>query len=169
MQNKIYFSGLLILLLIINSQLVVAQEKPFQTRNAVYLELLGANRLYSLNYDRIILVSDKKPWLFGYRVGGSLAGKNLVKSRVVGELYALLGKHKNHLELGMSSSVGRNVTNNALYSSSANVLISPVIAYRLQEPNGPSCFRVSLNPFIGINYQETSRGILVGLSFGRSF
>ncbi len=173
MERGIYYFRGLTLLFTLCGHLALAQDKPFpfQARNAIYLELGGPNQLYSLNYDRIIGASTKQQWLFGYRVGGSIAGKSLVKSRVIGELYTMLGKHKSHLELGISSSVGRNVYDNAPYGGSVNVFVSPVVAYRLQEPRGPSCFRVSLSPFVGINNQGSSRstGILIGLSFGRSF
>ena len=173
MKRRIYFFRCLTAFLLMYGHLTLAQDKlfPFQARTAIYLELGGANQLYSLNYDRIIGTSTKQHWLFGYRIGGSLAGKSLVKSRVIGELYTLLGQHKNHLELGISSSVGRNVYDNAPYGCPINVFLSPVVAYRLQEPKGPSCFRVSLSPFIGLNNQNNSRstGVFVGLSFGRSF
>lgn len=173
MKRKVYHSKLLILLFAIYGHLTLAQDKPFpfQARNAIYLELGGPNQLYSLNYDRIIVTSTKQHWLFGYRIGGSLAGENLVKSRVISELYTLLGQHKSHLELGISSSVGRNVYDNAPYGGFVNVFLSPVVAYRLQEPKGPSCFRVSLSPFVELNNQSSSRytGVFIGLSFGRSF
>lgn len=163
----------LTLLLTVYGHLTLAQDKPFpfQARNAIYLELIGSNQLYSLNYDRIVATSTNQNWLFGYRVGGSLAGKNLVKSRVIGELYTLFGQHKSHLELGLSASAGRSVYDVAPYGGAANLLLSPVIAYRLQEPKGPSCFRVSFSPFRELNNQRNnqSTGILFGLSFGRSF
>jgi hypothetical protein len=162
-----------ILILTIGRTRVFAQDQPFtnRARNAIYLELLGANQLYSLNYDRLIGTSSNQHWLFGYRVGGSLVGKHLVKSRVIGELYTLLGPQKSHLELGLSSSLGRNVNDIAPYGGSVNVLVSPVIAYRLQEPAGPSCFRVSLSPYLAFNKQPggNTTGLLIGVSFGRSF
>ncbi|WP_461077932.1 hypothetical protein [Spirosoma flavus] len=170
MKRSLYIFGILILLFVLP---VLAQEEPFpfQARNAIYLELAGSNPLYSLNYDRIIATSQKQHWLFGYRAGGSLAGVKLTQSRVVGELYALLGKRKSHLELGLSSSLGRNYDRNYPDVGSVNVFVSPVIAYRIQEPKGPSCFRVLVNPFIVLNGQQNtrSRGVFFGLSFSRSF
>lgn len=173
MKRKMYCFKGLTLLLAVYGHCALAQDKsfPFQARNAIYLELLGPNQLYSLNYDRITTASTSQRWLFGYRVGGSLAGKNLIKSRVIGELYTLLGQRKSHLELGLSASVGRNVYDSAPYGGPANAFVSTVVAYRLQEPKGPSCFRVSLSPYVAINNQASSRstGLLIGLSFGRSF
>ncbi|MBD2704255.1 hypothetical protein IC229_26665 [Spirosoma sp. BT702] len=173
MTKCVHFFRIQILLFAVFESPILAQDKPFpfQARNAIYLELGGSNPLYSLNYDRIIATSPKLNWLFGYRAGGSLAGVKLMQSRVVGQLYALLGQRKNHLELGLSSSVGRNYDTNYPGAGSANIFVSPVIAYRLQEPRGPSCFRVIVNPFIVLNSQENSRsrGVFFGISFGRSF
>jgi|GEM_PF-6011340 len=143
---------------------------PFKARQSVYVELAGTNQLYSINYDRIIGASAKS-WLFGYRIGGSLAGRQLVRSRVIGEVYTLLGQQKHHLELGLSSSIGRNWTyTQTPYAGSVNIQFAPVVAYRLQEASGPSCFRFSVSPAVVENEQENSGlSLYVGIGYGRSF
>lgn len=165
---------MLIGLFLAQEHLTYAQNNPFscKARNAIYLELLGANQAYSLNYDRLVGSTTTGSWFFGYRVGGSLLGKHLVESRAVGELYALLGKQKSHLELGISSSLGRNWQyDQSPYGGSANVLVAPVIGYRFQEPGGISFFRFTLSPSFTINGQANTNGhgLLFGIGFGRSF
>ena len=175
MRGKYYQSFIVAVFISLSTSRCFSQEKQalFKAHNAVYIELLGANHeLYSINYDKIVSYSQRTGWLLGYRIGSSLLGRHLVKSRLLGEFYGLLGREKNHLELGLSSSLGRNSSYDwSPYGGPANLFISPIIAYRLQEPSGPSCFRVSISPFLKLRNQEggSNTGVTIGISFGRSF
>jgi hypothetical protein len=172
-KTVLYFASITSLLSLVTA-ITFAQDKafPFQARNAIYGEVGGINQVYSLNFDRLVLTTPSQAWLIGYRVGGSLAGKQLVRSRLVGEIYALFGEHNSHLEIGIGTSLGRNWSyDKSPYGGSLNMFVSPIVAYRFQPPGGISFFRVSISPSITINSRDNrnSHGYPIGIGFGRSF
>lgn len=115
----------------------------FKARNSVYLEVAGTAVVYSLNYDRIL--SDRKKWKFGGRVGFALLNFSLYDSRVVGEFYtlkALKNRQDRYLEFGLG----------ALYRA-------PRLIYEI--PRTTDTPTIALIPRVGLRWQPLASGTIV--------
>lgn len=139
-------------------------------RNAVYLELLGAGGLYSINYDRHIAGA------WGVRAGYSQVGAwmalrdGTIRTMPVHFVYTPSAS-RSGLELGAGamfywddsdSFLGWQVSDEFRVSASFNV------GYRYQPAEGGFLFRIGFTPFVGYN-DGLRAGPFGGVSFGYAF
>ena len=130
---------------------VNAQESEIK-KNATYIELAGSGLLYSVNYDRLLIIDEKLrfsatvgTWYiphiesisdFSYMIGSSL-GVN-----------TLFGKQKHFAEFGVNVAyMIMNDIDNSIYQ----LIYLPVrIGYRYQKDEGGLFLRASFMPIIPI-------------------
>lgn len=169
--------------IIICSPLLFAQEKnsaptKFDNKNSVQLEAGGHGMLYSLNYERILINSDRfkttaqvgisyYPPSWGYIELWMPIGINEILS---------FGNH--HVEAGVgivpvrSPSPLMEIDNTY---SPWSAFLSARLGYRYQKPDGKLLFRVGFTPLAEGNLRNLGKGFdlniypLVGVSFGYSF
>ncbi len=63
------------------------EKDPSRSRNTIYLEGLGSGGIYSINYERLLLLKEKQA--YGFRVGTSYFGNRPSNLTLIGELFAL--------------------------------------------------------------------------------
>ncbi|WP_080056508.1 hypothetical protein [Spirosoma aerolatum] len=151
------------------------EKAPFRSRNTIYLEGLGAGGFYSLNYERLLLITEKQA--YGFRVGTSYFGNipgNLV---LIGELFTLVGKGNHHGDFGIGlTGVTKNTIEPSLVGSRNYFLLAiPRLSYRYQKPTGGLMVRAGFTPLIDLSSIRvpiiTTAGFQpwLGLSIGHSF
>lgn len=115
--------------------------------NSFYLEIGGKGILGSVNYDKILPVTDKSGIILGFSVGflGDFAP----------EVNFLHGKSKNFLEAGIGYSFPEQ-------------LIIPQVGYRYQGDNG-FLFRAGGMYFFSTASESFGDFPMAGLSFGYSY
>lgn len=149
-------------------------ESPFKARNTLYAEGFGSGGIYSLNYERLIKTKPKSA--VGLRVGGNLFGFKKPSYTFIGEVFAIYGPGKNHLDVGLSLSALRTFTpgnenGSFIQEPYWSVYAIPRISYRYQKPQGGLMLRVGVNPFLNVlSNQDADRiGILPCFAIGHSF
>jgi hypothetical protein len=130
---------------------LLGQESDY--KNSIYLEVGGTAHIYSLNYDRSIILSQKFKLI--PRVGFATLFKN-EPYIIPFELTGSLGKYKNYFEFG----VGYTLTNN-------NNFLSYRVGYRREQ--NKNLFRAGLIYFPGLTWDEKQGYPWLGLSYGYRF
>ena len=126
----------------------IPQEK-LSKKNAVYLELLGQGLLYSVNYDRILLVGNKLA-LSG-RVGLSyypdtgFFDTNTIAIPI--EFNLLVGKGLTYFEFGLGGTYMQGLDKS---SFSKSLLASLRLGYRYQKDDGGLMCRIGFTPLLPI-------------------
>ena len=143
-----------------------AQDKK-ANKNNVFLELWGSANLFSLNYERIYLIS---PTInMTSRIGGSylkIFETDLVSCPI--SFSTLLGKDNHRIELGISCAYRYFRNSEGRYN---NLIYGIIIGYRLQPITEHIIIRITYTPIFATsltdnNYKFFHRG---GFSFGYSF
>lgn len=135
-----------------------------RARNAVYVELLGAGLLYSVNYDRHLIGR----WHLrgGYStLGSSFTFGDDDRAHLVPVQLAFVSDTEGALELGAGATLLLDGTNS---DWSDTVLASFTIGYRNQPREQGFLFRIGFTPFVGY----ADRLIAApggGISFGYAF
>lgn len=145
----------------------------FKARNAIYLEVGGTAVVYSVNYDRIL--SDRKKWKTGGRLGLSFLNPSFNDSRFLAEAYTLKAfknRRNSYLELGMAFlyRTPRLLIEATQLKDSPASGLSPRIGVRFQKAEGGWLTRIGFTP----NFSWQSGDPLkiapwAGFSIGRSF
>lgn len=153
---------LLVILLICQSFLVVAQE-DFEKRRSAFFELGGSGGLGSFNYEKHFLKKGNTE--FTWRAGFSLAP--IDKNNGVGLVFplmvnALIGKNAHHLELGLGQ--GITITTKAHFF----FLTTAALGYRFQTESKNWFYRITYTPLISylVDFQVQHWG---GISIGYTF
>ena len=165
-----------------------SKAEIFTAKNSVYLELLGNSNSYGLNFSRVI--HQKGAFKLAPSLGFSLIYRersqpmsSFISPSLSGEINALWGRSKGHLELGMGLVTHREIQfvidesfpNNIREEPFWGTRITPRIGYRYQKPNGGIFFRAAYTPWIEFDgfegTEEKVRFIPLGLgiSLGWSF
>ncbi len=137
-----------------------------------YLEIAGNSDSYSINADYIVYRHGN--WKSGLRAG---VGTNLffmkeepgVYPIVPVEIYTMVGKTRNHLELGLGYT--------HRFTDAPDLLKHMYfgrIGFRYQVPRGGLLFRFGLTPFVSPEGRDEKTGALAliprfGISIGKSF
>jgi hypothetical protein len=143
------------------------QKEParYDSKNAVYLELLGSTYGIGVSYERKILSA---PFLsLNARVGvGTLVLVNAVPTF---GLNALIGKEKHFLELGFNATRTYGID---LFSIQGNItwIGNPILGYRFISENG-FVFRFSFTPLVNAFSSDLGYDFFPfgGISFGKAF
>lgn len=168
-----YTTGLRIsCLLLIGMSLNVALAQTsdhFKRKNAVYLELLGAGGLYSLNLDRILIAN--KINKYGIRAGFAAYGDNLTVRKGSAGMYMLTGAGNHHAEIGVNAAIGNRRNPVEMESVRENKFhLVPSVGYRYQKPEGGLFLRATFLTFISISGESPKRLFpWLGVSIGTSF
>lgn len=158
---------LTLLLLAFSLSTVFSQSKQNEiSRNSFYVEAFGTAIVYSLNYDRLLIVNEKSA-LAG-RIGFTYAPK--IGSPDLGpgvniEITGLWGANNHHLEIGGGSTFYYLVQDEESYSPSNTslLLLTTRVGYRFQKRDGGLLFRIGFTPLFTINVDKDIS------SFDRSF
>ena len=148
---------------------VHAQEKPYKEPTGLnnwYLELGGSALFYSVNYEKILIKTERWGWVgrvgLGYNPGNytllnkiTLDGGTLMAPFHSSVLY---GPNKEKLELGVGFTLLAKGT------TEREIVPTAVFGFRVVETN-KACFRATWTPFIR-NGEFVS---WVGFSLGRNF
>lgn len=136
------------------------------SRNSFYFEAFGTAILYSLNYDRLLVVKERSS-LAG-RIGFTYVPKIENPEHGPGlniEIVGLWGASNHHLEIGSGSTFFYLVQNEESYSpqSTSLFLLTNRVGYRFQKREGGLLFRIGFTPLFAINVDKDIS------SFDRSF
>ncbi len=160
-------------LFLLNLTLVRAQS-PFVKPNTAYFELFGSGGLYSVNYERFLIMRPKTA--YGIRVGGGFWNRKEPNFNTVAELVALTGIGKHHADFGLGLVGGFSRDRRVPfpdYQRRNHLYAVPRIGYRYQKPEGGTMIRFGITPFVAVSSQSPSRyysyPLYVGLSVGQSF
>ena len=145
------------------------------SKNSIYLEVFGIAGLYSVNYDRIIKITERS--LLAGRIGVSYYNDNNSKTEYLIfplELTTLRRKNKrHHLEYGFG--VVLFLVDDSYSEQYAFIMGSLRLGYRYQKPEGGLLFRIGFTPIIPIAVlqpgSEFDQKIVPwgGISIGYSF
>jgi hypothetical protein len=150
----------------------IAQDS-LVNKNNLFIELYGSAGIYSLNYERVYLIS---PALnLTSRVGFAYLGLsspwnlNIISCPV--SFSALLGKHDNRIELGISCAYYTQNVAETDKNDRNNLLNGLIIGYRLQPKNKHVIIRITYTPLLkkSLNSNDHSFYQGGGFSFGYSF
>ena len=140
-------------------------------RNALYVELLGAGLLYSINYDRHLI--GRMHARVGYATFGSGFGSGDSKLHLVPMQLMFVSDAEDALEIGAGVTMvvdrGRNAIrphDSSAPSSDLRAVASLIIGYRYQPVENGFLFRIGFTPFIGYDGRFLPFG---GISFGYAF
>ena len=156
-------------------------EDWIDQRNAVYVEIFGNGvGILSGNYERTICSSQNNLFHESIRVGLSLGTSKFNETTIYGfpiEANTLVGKMKNHLEIGLGWTpiIGTNNLNDTLlpvgYRSNYNYAFTIRFGYRFVNHNG---FLARIAPLAEFTQTPPESPVLslswnFGLSFGYAF
>jgi hypothetical protein len=156
---------LLISSLFISSFCLSQELKPdlkFTTRNNVNIEALGNGRLYSLNYERLLINRNRtKSFIRG--------GFGITNALYFPIMYNhLFSRNNNHIELGIGITAGWSIITRYGMSEYFRFLGNFNIGYRFQKSDGKFLFKAFLAPSVDLpNYSSIE--ISIGLSIGYCF
>lgn len=170
MKTSIWYIAVLLLL---NLTALQAQS-PSVKSNTAYVELLGSGGLYSINYERFLIMHPKTA--YGIRVGGSFWNREEPNLNVITELVALTGTGKHHADFGLGFVSGFSRDRQVPfpdYQRRNHLYVVPRIGYRYQKPEGGTMIRFGITPFVAVSSQSPSRyytyPLYIGLAIGQSF
>ncbi len=136
-----------------------------ESKNAVYIELLGNGVIYSLNYDRIIATVAEKHHL-GVRVGFTLLPVDTLEIRypLIFPVTAnyLFGPREHKLEVGLG--VAPKLQFDPEYDVSGRLSFAASLAYRYVGYENDFHFRIGFTPVFFDGFKPW-----LGLSLGRAF
>ena len=140
-------------------------------RNALYVELLGAGLLYSINYDRHLI--GRMHARVGYATFGSGFGSGDSNLHLVPVQLMFVSDAQDALEIGAGVTMivdrGRNAIrphDSSAPSSNLKAMASFSVGYRYQPIESGFLFRIGFTPFIGYDGRFLPFG---GISFGYAF
>ena len=166
------------LLFLLTSAASFAQEFK---KNAVYLELAGNGIIYSINYDRVIPISNQLK--LAPRIGFELLPKRensdygkFIVPLEINSLWSKSRESRNHVELGLGMSFVA-VEIEFLNALSPSTKIAKVttgrVSFRHQKPSGGFLYRIGLVlPVAQDNYAKIKQlkgNFFGGISIGYSF
>lgn len=172
---KLSVFAVLVLSLCIPPRVQAGEPDTSYSRNAIYVEGLGAGVLYSVNYDRRITPD------FSVRVGfsswsiGTLlvlgSGELSYTSFPVTASY-LYGNGASHLELGLGLVPGYvSITGGGIFfgkdvtKTAGTLLGTAIVGYRLQPNDGGIFFRIGFTPLFTFRKFQPWGGLSIGASF----
>lgn len=150
-------------------------------KNSVYLELAGNGIIYSVNYDRIIPLSDQ--FKIAPRVGIELLPKrensdygNFIVPIELNALWAKNSTCKNHLEFGVGINligVKLQMINEPAPTTKTAKVTTGRLGFRHQKPTGGFMYRIGLVlPVAQDNYaaiKDLKSNYFGGISLGYTF
>jgi hypothetical protein len=167
-------SAIFILLFVIPHKLSAQGKDSSFSRNAIYVEGFGSGLAYSINYEYRITEQ------IGLRAGFSSwsmtpifffsSGKSTFTELPLLVNY-LVGRHRDHLELGLGMLVGFSSTEGELfwgneYSSKGHFILgTAAIGFRMEPKNGGFMFRITFTPFFTFKNVWPFGGISLGYAF----
>lgn len=123
------------------------------SRNSFYVEGFGNALIYSVNFDRILVVKEKSA-LTG-RIGVSYAPPPNKGPGVVLEMNYLRGSGNHHFELGAGCSYYYLFSKDELIDPNITLFfLTARIGYRYQKKEGGFLFRVGLIPIFAVNVDQ---------------
>jgi hypothetical protein len=155
--------GLVVALLGVASS-AVARDESAESRNSLYVELLGTAVLYSINYDRVLLTVAERHRV-GFRVGFSVAPIDTGSSQfpiIVPITANYLFGRQHRLEIG--AGIATSITFSQGWSPSARVSPAATLGYRMQRFDNDFVLRFGFTPLWFSSFQPW-----FGLSLGRAF
>lgn len=161
------FFTLAVLLVVSNIQ---AQTTPAKARNTVYFEALGSGGIYSVNYERLFCIKEKRA--LGFRLGASYWSPS-ASAIVIGEVNMVTGAKNHHADFGLGLSGGNRQGSNESFvrGRTTNFYAVPRISYRYQKPEGGLMFRAGWTPFVSLssNSSKAVYPLFFGVAIGKSF
>lgn len=146
---------LTLLLLVFSLTTAFSQSQPNEvSRNSFYFEGFGTALIYSINYDRLLVVKERSALAgrigltyFPKKINGSDQGPG-----VNIEINGLWGANNHHFEIGGGSTFIYLVQNEESYSLSNTslLLLTTRVGYRFQKREGGLLFRIGFTPLFPI-------------------
>jgi hypothetical protein len=145
--------------------------------NTIYAEIGGNGGLYSLNYDKLFILSQQLK--LAPRIGISWLGGDRFTLPIEANL--LLGKNtdsKNYAEFGIGTTIVSkktqnisdfSVVNETINEKGANAILTSRLGFRHQKPSGGFMYRIGLTFLYNSQSEDHKLLPFGGISFGHSF